>query len=156
MGARYSREELKKTVGNSGDFVPQSHFAVEIAGLVQNGVTKVEGPKFELATINYKHAEQNHMSVRPGLMQPGRLNLTRQYFGKNREFRDWMNKCLAGQHDRRTVTVHYKNESGKDVKRVDLYNCYATAYKPPNLNTLSSGNAKETITIVFEEGKVLV
>ena len=67
MPVKFSRDVLKGTTKNTaGDFNQQSRFTVEIDGVTQGGIHKVDGLDHEHEMVAYQDADDHFQRIRPG------------------------------------------------------------------------------------------
>src|SRR2546428_2078499 len=66
MPVKFSRDVLKGTTKNTaGDFNQQSRFTVEIDGVTQGGIHKVDGLDHEHEMVAYQDADDHFQRIRP-------------------------------------------------------------------------------------------
>ena len=61
---------------------------------------------------------------------------------------------VKGETDRRSVSIIFHNDKGEEARRLNLFNCYATKWNGPSLNSKASGHATESLDLMFEEWKL--
>src|SRR5207302_11344697 len=80
MPVKFSRDVLKGTTKNTaGDFNQQSRFTVEIDGVTQGGIHKVDGLDHEHEMVAYQDADDHFQRIRPGRQKVGTLMLERDW-----------------------------------------------------------------------------
>lgn len=113
--------------------------SLEINGIHISGVAPIEGIDNLVQQTRY----------RPGNNKTTRIKITREW-SNDSAFRDWYKSTLDGKTDRRSISVIFHNDAGEEAGRLNLHDCYPTAYEPPSENSKSSGHATESITISYE------
>src|SRR2546428_13500693 len=105
MPVKFSRDVLKGTTKNTaGDFNQQSRFTVEIDGVTQGGIHKVDGLEYEPEVVAYKDAEDDFQRSRPGRQKAGTLALERDC-SSSTEFYSWLKTVNEGNVKRKSITI---------------------------------------------------
>jgi phage tail-like protein len=149
---KYGRASLSKTATEAGDFFLGSNFGFEIESLPQNGITNVDGVKFEYAVTPYKDGEANEMRSRPGVGLQITVKVKREYSG-DKTFSIWRNNVMKGTTDRRSITIKFLTDNHTSKGQLDMFHAWPSAYYPPGFNARSSANAFESLDLVCEEWK---
>jgi phage tail-like protein len=149
MAVKFGRDSLKGTTKTQGDFNLSHKFNVEIDGVTVGGVNRVDGLEHEHEVVEYQDGDDMTTHFRPGRQKPGRVTIERDW-SSTKEFFNWRQTVINGKVERKSVSVIFMNDAGEESMRVNLFDCYATKWKGPSLNSKSSGHAAETIEIMFE------
>jgi len=114
MPVKFSRDVLKGTTKNTaGDFNQQSRFTVEIDGVTQGGIHKVDGLDHEHEMVAYQDADDHFQRIRPGRQKVGTLVLERDW-SSSTEFYDWFKTVYEGN-------VHEGNIYEGNVHNGNIY-----------------------------------
>jgi phage tail-like protein len=148
-GVTYGREKLKTTTKTQGDFNLSNHFSVEINGISVTGVHTARGYKASTDTITYKDGEDGVIRTRPGNHKPGKIVLTKDW-SNTLDWFQWRKNVIDGKTDRRTVSIIFHDDAGKEVGRMNFSNCWPTKHVMPSFNEKQSGHATETIELTYE------
>jgi len=135
MPVKFSRDVLKGTTKNTaGDFNQQSRFTVEIDGVTQGGIHKVDGLDHEHEMVAYQDADDHFQRIRPGRQKVGTLVLERDW-SSSTEFYDWFKTVYEGNVQRKSISIVYLTDDGGESTRVNLHECW------PNARRRSRGRA---------------
>ncbi|MBC7539767.1 MAG: phage tail protein [Bacteriovorax sp.] len=164
--ASFGRDKLKGTTKTQGDFnlsvhfdeegavlrtsmVMPQHYKLEIDGVEVAGVHSVEGLESESDFVEYKDGEDGVIHTRPGNHKPGKMVITKDWSNTS-EWYKWRKAVLDGKVERRSISVIFQNDDGKEAGRINLYDCWPVLWAGPELNAKSSGHAQEKIEISWE------
>src|SRR2546427_12328895 len=104
MPVKFSRDVLKGTTKNTaGDFNQQSRFTVEIDGVTQGGIHKVDGLDHEHEMVAYQDADDDFKRSRPGVQKAGSMTLERDW-SSSTEFYDWRKTGIDGKAKRKSIS----------------------------------------------------
>src|SRR5205823_14579095 len=113
---RSSRDVLKGTTKNTaGDFNQQSRFTVEIDGVTQGGIHKVDGLDHEHEMVAYQDADDHFQRIRPGRQKVGTLVLERDW-SSSPEFYDWFKTVYEGNVQRKSISIVYLTDDGGESR----------------------------------------
>ena len=145
----YGREKLKGTSKTMGDFNLSNRFRVEINGVSVAGVHTITGLDTLNDVVAYKDGEDGVNRTRPGNHKPGKIVLTKDW-SNTLEWYQWRKNVIDGKTDRRSVSIIFHDDAGKEVGRMTFYNCWPTKHTLPSFNAKQSGHATETIELPYE------
>jgi phage tail-like protein len=57
---------------------------------------------------------------------------------------------VDGKVERKSVSIILLNDAGEEAMRYNLFECWPTKYKGPDLNSRNSAHATEAIEIAYE------
>jgi phage tail-like protein len=154
------QKEMKPTSKTMGDFNLSNRFSVEIDGVLVAGVHAIKdldalleqaraGQANPSQVITHKDGEDGVNRARPGNHKPGKIVLTKDW-SNTLEWYQWRKKVLDGKTDRRSVSIIFHDDTGKEVRRMIFYNCWPTKHVMPTPNDQKSRHATETIELEFE------
>jgi|SRR5215470_14329165 len=150
MAIKFSRDTLKGTTKNAGDFHLSHKFGLEIDGVTVGGIHRIDGIEFEAEVVEYNQGDDGVTHCRPGVLKPGKITVERDY-SSTKEFYEWRKAVVNGKTDRRSISVIFQNDKGEEAKRINFFHCFPSKWTGPALNARSSGNATERLEIIFEE-----
>ncbi len=139
----------------SGDSDPANQvnkFNFEIDGVLIGGVNQISGLEQEFDLVTYKDGEDGTMHTRPGNLKPGKLVVTKD-FSNTSEWSKWFNTGVVGKPDRKSISVIFLAQDLSEAGRVNFFECWASKFKMPDLNSQNSGNAQEVIEISYERSE---
>jgi len=151
-GVKFSRGELVKST-KAQDFHLSHKFGLEVDAITVNGVHSIENIALEFEIVEYADGEDKTPHCRPGINHPGQVTIRRDFSGQKDWF-NWRNSVVKGETDRRSVSIIFHNDKGEEARRLNLFNCYATKWNGPSLNSKASGHATESLDLMFEEWKL--
>ena len=132
---------------------------VEINGVLVAGVHPIENLNAYIAQakmketqsdiVEYKDGEDGVNRTRPGNHKPGKIVLTKDW-SNTLEWYTWHKTVLDGKTDRRTVAVIFHDDSGVEVGRMNIYNCWPVKHTMPTAEAKNSGHATETIELEYD------
>ena len=112
MAVTFSRDKLKGTTKTQGDFNLAHRFALEIDGVLTNGVHKIEGLDHESEVIEYHDGEDGTTHYRPGRQKAGTIRIEKD-FSSTKEFDEWRKKVVDGKVERKSISVIIHNDAGE-------------------------------------------
>jgi phage tail-like protein len=65
-------------------------------------------------------------------------------------FATWRQRILAGTTDRKSMSIVFFNDDGKERRRVTFAGTFPVKWAGPALNARNSGHATERLEVVFE------
>jgi len=144
-----NRQNIGGRLKNKGDYQMATKFTVEIAGRVVGSIISVDGLEHSHETVEYKDPEDQTTRYRPGNNKTTRIKITREW-SNDSTFIDWYQTVIAGQVDRRSVTVTLLADDGTPTMSLNFYQCYPETLSLPSFKSLGSAHAVESLTCVYE------
>ena len=141
-GVTYGQTATKK----QGDFNLSTHFSVEINGISVAGIQKAVGIDIENAITDFRTGEDVVNRTRPS---KSKIVLTKAW-SNTLEWYTWHKNVIDGKTDRRTVSIIFHDDAGKDIGRMDFFNCWPTKHVLPSASAANSGHLSETIELTFK------
>ncbi len=135
---------------DKGDFNLSNKFSLEIDGVTIAGVHTIEGLETESDIVEYKDGEDGTNHTRPGNHKPGKITIIKDFSPNDKTFFNWRQSVIDGRTQRKSVSIVFLNDNDVESTRINLFDCYPTKWKGPNLNSKNSGHATEKIEIVCE------
>lgn len=127
------------------------NYKLEIDGITNAGFSECSGLNIENTPIEYREGVDVPLTVRkqPGLMKFGNITLKRG-ITKNPELVNWLKTVVAGDVERRNVSIVLQDELHQDVVRWNLNQAWACKWTGPDLKANASEMAIETLEICHE------
>jgi phage tail-like protein len=127
------------------------NFRVEIDGITRAGFKSCSGLEISQNAGAYREGSDRSLIVRkiPGLVTTSDVTLARGITNDS-ELWQWRKKLGSGTVDRRNMSIVLVDDSGKDVIRWNLRNCWPTKWTGPTLDATSDELAIETLVIAHE------
>ena len=127
------------------------NFRVEIDGITRAGFKSCSGLEISQNAGTYREGADKSLIVRkiPGLVTTSDVTLARGITNDS-ELWQWRKKIGSGTVDRRNMSIVLVDETGKDVIRWNLRNCWPTKWTGPSLDATSDELAIETLVIAHE------
>jgi phage tail-like protein len=127
------------------------NFRVEIDGITRAGFKSCSGLEISQNAGPYREGTDRSLIVRkiPGLVTTSDVTLARGITNDS-ELWQWRKKIGSGTVDRRNMSIVLVDETGKDVIRWNLRNCWPTKWTGPSLDATSDELAIETLVIAHE------
>jgi phage tail-like protein len=138
---------VRRTDINRLDF--QKRFDVEIGGVMVAGVHSVEG----LDAVIAKQPKARSQQVK--IQQRGSFKMTKDW-SNTLEWYDWRKRILDGKVDRKSISIIFRDDTGAEIGRMILYNCYPTKHLLPSFDGRNSGHATEQITLSWETAEIKI
>ena len=125
-------------------------FSVEIAGVMQKGITRIDGIGGSNEVVTYKDGEDMTTRYRPGNNKTvGKMTITREWNG-DKTFFEWASAALNGkQTERKSISVIFLTDDGAEATLV-LTNATPTGWSGPAEKSMGSAHAVESLTVVYE------
>lgn len=127
--------------------VSGTHFKLLIDGAAVPGVRAIEGPDSESAVVF--DSGPAGITANPGPVSVQSVTVHRD-FSSTKEWFNWRKTVLDGKVERKSMSIVFLNDAGKEVARCNLFHCWPTKWVGPSLNAKNSGHATESLEIVFE------
>jgi phage tail-like protein len=127
------------------------NFRVEIDGITRAGFKSCSGLEISQNAGTYREGSDRSLIVRkiPGLVTTSDVTLARGITNDS-ELWQWRKKLGSGTVDRRNMSIVLVDDTGKDVIRWNLRNCWPTKWTGPTLEATSDELAIETLVIAHE------
>lgn len=133
-----------------GDFNLSNRFSLEIDGVLISGVESIKNLEASLDVVEYKDGESGVTHTRPGNHKPGRITILKDW-SNNSELYQWFKKTTAESVQRKSISVIFQNDAGKETSRMNFYNCWPVRWSAPDvINARNSGHASEKLEISWE------
>jgi phage tail-like protein len=132
-------------------YVGSFHFKVTISGINDplDGFMDCSGVKSTTEPMEFKHGMDTVVRKAPGRTVYEPITLTRAYAGYD-EFTKWRDSIIAGNIDRRTVSIEYLRPDHSVLTRFDLLGAWISRWESPDMNAMGSEGAKEKIELTYE------
>jgi phage tail-like protein len=123
-----ARTGIRATTKTQGDFNLSNRFAFEIDGVIVSGVHTIDGLESESDVTEYKDGEDPVTHTRPGNHKPGKMTVSKNLSNTSDWYR-WRKAVLDGKVDRRTASVTFLGNTGRETARVELLECVPVRYE---------------------------
>ena len=67
---------------------------------------------------------------------------------------EWRNKVVAGEVDRKPVLIEFAGDDHTPAGQITLFHAFPAKWRGPGLDAKTTGHAKESVELVFEEMKL--
>ena len=124
-------------LATTGDFQLANRFSFEIDGLRVPGVHTID-----------MESDASSPAVPPS--PPTNTVTVTKDWSNTSEWYKWRKAVLDGKVDRRSVSVIFLNDHGKETSRMNFTNCSPSKWVGPSLNSKNSGHAQEKLEISWE------
>ncbi|MBN2982771.1 MULTISPECIES: phage tail protein [Cohnella] len=125
-------------------------FRVEIEGLQQAGFSEVSGFDASFDVIQYREGNEVITPRKlPGLARYGNISL-KWGATDSIELYEWIQDCVNGTIERKTVTIIAIDEEGTDVATWQVIEAWPVRYTAPNFNGQGSEVAIELLELAHE------
>lgn len=125
-------------------------FRVEIEGLQQAGFSEVSGFDASFDVIQYREGNEAITTRKlPGLARYGNISL-KWGATDSIELWEWIQDCVNGTVERKTVTIIAIDEEGQDVATWQVIESWPVRYTAPNFNGQGSEVAIELLELAHE------
>lgn len=127
------------------------NFRVEIDGITRAGFRDCSGLETTQDAGEYREGTDRAPTMRkiPGMVSYGDISLSRGVTG-DRELWDWRRNVMAGNHDRRNLSIVLMNDLGEDAIRWNFRSCWPSGWTGPSLDASSDEVVVEELTLVHE------
>jgi len=134
------------------DPLPRFKFVVEIEGIRRAGFQTCSGLEEETETREYREGgDQSTVRKLAGLNSYSPIVLE---WGSAFDQEIWLwrqlVKRMGAQGNRRPISVVQQDESGREVKRWQIFDAWPSKYTAPEFDATSSENAVESVEIQHE------
>ncbi len=124
---------------------PAGRYTAEIEGVSSGEILAASGEY----TVEFKQGNDAVVRKKPGRTTYANVTLERKYNGKS-EWQEWYKKVLAGETDRKSVSIIIHDRSGDEVS-INLSGALAVSWKASKLNDGSDKGAIEKIELAVEK-----
>jgi len=125
-------------------------FRVELEGLQQAGFSEVSGFDASFDVIQYREGNEAITTRKlPGLARYGNISL-KAGATDSIELWEWIQDCVNGTVERKTVTIIAIDEEGGDVATWQVIEAWPVRYTAPNFNGQGSEVAIELLELAHE------
>jgi phage tail-like protein len=136
--------------GERNDPYRNFRFRVEIEGLEQAGFSEVAGFDASFDVVQYREGNEVITPRKlPGLARYGNITL-KWGSSESMELYDWVQECINGTVERKTVTIIAIDEEGGDVATWQVIEAWPTRYTAPGFNGSGSEVAIELLELAHE------
>jgi phage tail-like protein len=127
------------------------NFRVEIDGITRAGFKSCSGLDTSQNANPYREGTDRGLTMRkiPGLVTYTDVTLSRGITSDS-ELWEWRKRAATGRVDRRNMSIVLMDDTGKDVIRWNLRNCWPTKWTGPSMDATSEEVAIETLEITHE------
>lgn len=125
-------------------------FRVEIDGLQQAGFSEVSGFDASFDVIQYREGNEVITTRKlSGLARYGNISL-KWGATDSLELYEWLQDCMNGTIERKTVTIIAIDEEGADAAKWQVIEAWPVKYTAPNFNGQGSEVAVELLELAHE------
>jgi phage tail-like protein len=127
------------------------NFRVEIDGITRAGFKSCSGLEISQQAGTYREGTDKSLIMRkiPGLVSTADITLSRGVTNDS-ELWKWRKTVANGVVDRRNMSIILIDDTGKDVIRWNLRNCWPLKWTGPSLDATADQLAIETLEIAHE------
>ena len=136
--------------GDRNDPYRNYRFRVEVEGLEQAGFSEVTGFEASINVIEYR--EGNELTTPrklPGLSKYGNITL-KWGTTDSMELYEWLQECVEGTIERKTITIIALDEEGNDVATWQVIEAWPVKYSAPSFNGVGNEVALELLEFAHE------
>lgn len=125
-------------------------FRVELEGLEQAGFSEVSGFEATFDVIEYREGNEVTTPRKlPGLVKYGNISL-KWGTTESMELYEWIQECVEGTIERKTITIIALDEEGEDVATWQVIEAWPVKYTAPTFNGTGNEVAIELIEFAHE------
>lgn len=136
--------------GERNDPYRNFRFRVELEGIQQAGFSEVSGFDASLDVVEYREGTDVITPRKlPGLAKYGNITL-KWGVTDSMDMYQWMQDCIEGNVERKTVTIIAVDEEGTDVATWQVIEAWPTKYTAPDFNGTASEVAIELLEVAHE------
>ncbi|MBP3961292.1 MULTISPECIES: phage tail protein [Paenibacillus] len=136
--------------GERNDPYRNFRFRIEIEGIQQAGFSEVSGFEASLDVIEYREGNEVITPRKlPGLAKYGNISL-KWGATDSMDLYDWMQECIEGTIERKTVTIIAIDEEGGDVATWQVIEAWPVKYSAPSFNGTGAEVAIEFVELAHE------
>ena len=143
-------EEQTPQTGTAPDPYRGYNFRVEISGISEGAFTECSGIGVTIHALRYAEGRSPVVRRIPGPVEYSDVTL-RYGLTRSRELWQWMQKTIAGNVDRKNVSIVLLAPDGStEVMRWSLISAWISQWRGAPLDAMAQEIAIETITLVYE------
>lgn len=136
--------------GERNDPYRNFRFRVEIEGIQQAGFSEISGFDASLDVVEYREGPDIITPRKlPGLAKYGNITL-KWGVTDSMDMYQWVQDCIEGNVERKTVTIIAIDEEGSDVATWQVIEAWPTKYNAPDFNGTASEVAIELLEVAHE------
>ncbi|WP_274650177.1 phage tail protein [Paenibacillus humicola] len=136
--------------GERNDPYRNFRFRIEVEGIQQAGFSEVSGFDASLDVIEYREGNEVITPRKlPGLAKYGNISL-KWGATDSMDMYDWMQDCIQGTIERKTVTIVAIDEEGSDVATWQVIEAWPVKYTAPSFNGTGAEVAIELLELAHE------
>ncbi len=136
--------------GDRNDPYRNFRYRVEIEGIEQAGFSEVTGYDASIEIIEYREGNEIITPRKlPGLAKYGNITL-KWGTTDSMDLYDWIQECIEGTVERKTITIIAIDEEGGDVATWQVVEAWPTKYTVPNFNGTGKEVAIESLELAHE------
>lgn len=136
--------------GERNDPYRNFRFRVEIEGLEQAGFSEVAGFDVSFDVVQYREGNEVITTRKlPGLARYGNITL-KWGSTESMELYEWVQECLEGTIERKTVTIIAIDDEGGDVATWQVIEAWPVRYTAPGFNGSGAEVAIELLELAHE------
>ncbi|MFC4600187.1 MULTISPECIES: phage tail protein [Cohnella] len=136
--------------GERNDPYRNFRFRVEVEGLEQAGFSEVAGFDASFDVVQYREGNEVITPRKlPGLARYGNITL-RWGATESMELYEWVQECINGTVERKTVTIIAIDEEGGDVATWQVIEAWPVRYTAPSFNGSGAEVAIELLELAHE------
>ena len=136
--------------GERNDPYRNFRYRVEIEGIQQAGFSEVSGFDASLDVIEYREGNEVITPRKlPGLAKYGNISL-KWGTTDSMDMYDWIQDCVQGTIERKTVTIIAIDEEGGDVATWQVIEAWPVKYTAPSFNGTGAEVAIELVELAHE------
>jgi len=125
-------------------------FRVEVEGLQQAGFSEVTGFDASFDVVQYREGNDVITTRKlPGLARYGNITL-KWGATESMELYEWIQECVQGTVERKTVTIIAIDEEGSDVATWQVIESWPVRYTAPSFNGQGAEVAIELLELAHE------
>jgi phage tail-like protein len=125
------------------------NFTVEIDATTISGFSEVSGLDAQVEVIEYREGSDPTPRKLPGIQKYSHLVLKRGITADLTLWK-WMQSVLAGNPDRRNISIVLLNEHRDPVARWNVLRAWPTKYSAPTLSATGNDVSVETLELAHE------
>lgn len=136
--------------GERNDPYRNFRYRVEVEGIEQAGFNEVSGFEASIDVIEYREGNEVTTPRKlPGLSKYGNITL-KWGVTDSMDMYNWIQECIQGTIERKTVTIIALDEEGNDVATWQVIEAWPAKYSAPSFNGLGSEVAIEFMEMAHE------
>jgi phage tail-like protein len=125
-------------------------FRVEVEGIQQAGFSEVSGFDASIDVIEYREGNETTTPRKlPGLTKYGNITL-KSGVTDSMDMYNWINDCVEGKIERKTITIIALDEEGNDVATWQVIESWPMKYTAPDFNGTGSEVAIQSLEMAHE------